>query len=72
MKKQKIIIFWGSMLYPIYFLPYLIRSIIKNELFGYILLAFFLGILAYLMIPYDTMDIVRYYDKFEIFKYKFF
>ncbi|MCU9998455.1 EpsG family protein [[Pasteurella] aerogenes] len=69
MKKQKIIIFWGSMLYPIYFLPYLIRSIIKNELFGYILLAFFLGILAYLMIPYDTMDIVRYYDKFEIFKY---
>jgi CDP-glycerol glycerophosphotransferase (TagB/SpsB family) len=35
---------------------------LKNEYIGYILFAFFMGILAYTMIPYDTFDLTRHYE----------
>ena len=31
------------------------------------MISLFMGMLAYTMIPYDTMDIVRHYEKFELF-----
>ena len=64
---NKLIIFIGSLFYPIYFLPLAFQYVIKNEKFGYFMISLFMGMLAYTMIPYDTMDIVRHYEKFELF-----
>ena len=67
MSGNKLIIFIGSLFYPIYFLPLAFQYVIKNEKFGYFMISLFMGMLAYTMIPYDTMDIVRHYEKFELF-----
>lgn len=68
MKKNNIIILLGSIVYPIYILPFMISAIINNNKFGYFSLSFFIAYLGYMMIPYDTMDIVRHYDMFLNFK----
>ena len=67
MSGNKLIIFIGSLFYPIYFLPLAFQYVIKNEKFGYFMISLFMGMLAYTMIPYDTMDIIRHYEKFELF-----
>jgi len=38
---------------------------LKNEYFGYILFSGLMGLLAYLMIPYDTFDLIRHYSDFN-------
>jgi hypothetical protein len=64
-KFYKPVIFLGGILYPFYALPWTIKSMLKNEFLGYILFSFFMGLLAYTMIPYDTFDITRHYEIFE-------
>jgi hypothetical protein len=64
-KTLKPVIFFGSLLYPIYTLPWLIKSMVKNEYFGYLLFSLFMAYLAYLMIPYDTWDLTRHYETFN-------
>ena len=61
----KPLVFFGSSLYPLYTLPWVIKYMLKNDNLGYILFSFFMGLLAYTMIPYDTMDITRHYEAFE-------
>lgn len=68
MKKSNILLFLGSLIYPIYFFPFMISSILKSERIGYLLFSFCLACLAYTMIPYDTMDITRYYEIFNEFQ----
>lgn len=68
MKKNNIIILLGSIFYPIYMLPFTIMAIINNNKIGYLFLSFFIACLGYMMIPYDTMDIVRHYEMFLSFK----
>ncbi len=46
-------------------LPLTIKSMLKNEYIGYIVFSFFMAYLAYLMIPYSTMDLTRHYESFE-------
>jgi len=64
--KEKPLILFGFFLYPVYFLPWIIKYMLKNDIFGYILFSLLMGYLAYLMIPYDTMDITRHYATFEL------
>jgi len=61
----KPMIFFGTLLYPIYTLPWVIKSMVKNEYFGYLLFSLFMAYLAYLMIPYDTWDLTRHYSTFK-------
>lgn len=42
------------------------RSMLRGERFGYFLLSIFFGLLGYLMIPYDTMDITRHYADYKL------
>ena len=63
---KKPLILFGFLLYPIYTLPWIIKYMLKNQLFGYILFSLMMAYLAYLMVPYDTMDITRHYEKFNI------
>lgn len=64
-KMLKPLVFFGSLLYPLYTLPWIIKSMVKNEYFGYLLFSLFMSYLAYLMIPYDTWDLTRHYEKFQ-------
>lgn len=63
---KKATIFFGSLLYPVYTLPFIISSMFRNERFGYLMFSLFMGYLAYLMVPYDTMDITRHYETFQL------
>jgi hypothetical protein len=51
-------------IYPLYTIPFLIKHILLGEKWSYFLFSFFLGVLAYLLIPYDTWDITRHYLDF--------
>jgi hypothetical protein len=62
--KSKILIFFGFLLYPVYALPWIIKHMIKNEYFGYFLISLFMAYLAFLMIPYELMDLARHYEVF--------
>jgi hypothetical protein len=64
-KFYKSVVFLGGILYPFYTLPWTIKSMLKNEFLGYILFSFFMGLLAYTMIPYDTFDLTRHYALIE-------
>ena len=59
------LVLFGFFLYPIYTLPWLIKSMVKNEYIGYILFSLFMAYLAYLTIPYDTWDLTRHYATFK-------
>lgn len=63
-KVSKAFIFVGFLFYPLYMLPWVVKSMSENEYFGYILFSLFMGYLAYLTIPYDTWDITRHYAIF--------
>lgn len=65
-KFEKIFIFFCFLLYPVYTLPWIIKYMLKNEKLGYIMFSLFMGFLAYLFIPYNTMDITRHYESFKI------
>ena len=60
------LVFFGFLLYPIYTLPWIIKSMVKNEYFGYLLFSLFMAYLAYLTIPYDTWDLTRHYETFKV------
>ncbi len=62
---NKILIFLGSLLYPLYTLPLVVSFMLRNKRFGYFLFSFFMGYLAYLMIPYEGFDITRHYAAFN-------
>ncbi len=62
---SKALILVGSLVYPVYTLPFVISSMLKNQRFGYLLFSFFMGYLAYLMIPYDSFDLTRHYASFN-------
>ncbi len=61
----KIFILLGTLLYPFYMLPFIFSSMLRNERFGYLLFSFFMGYLAYLMVPYEGFDITRHYNAFN-------
>ncbi len=61
----KIFILLGTLLYPFYMLPFILSSMSRNERFGYLLFSFFMGYLAYLMVPYEGFDITRHYNAFN-------
>ena len=56
----------GTLLYPIYALPWIFKSMAKNEYLGYILFSLSMGYSAYLMIPYFDFDLTRHYQDFEV------
>jgi hypothetical protein len=60
----KSLIVLGSLLYPIYALPWVFKLMIKNEKLGYILFSLSMAYSAYLMIPYFDFDLTRHYDDF--------
>ena len=62
---EKLLVVVGSMLYPVYTLPWMIKYMLKNKMIGYILFSFLMAYLAYTMIPYDTFDITRHYEAFN-------
>jgi len=62
----KNIIYFAVM--PLFSLPFIINDILKNKKYAYILLALFFALLAYIMVPYETMDIVRHYERFDKLK----
>jgi len=65
MNNVKPLIFFGTLLYPLYTLPWIFKSMIKNEYFGYFLFSLFMALLAYLWIPYELYDLVRHYERFD-------
>jgi len=60
------LVFLGSIIYPVYMLPWILKSMQRNEYFGYILYSSLMGCLAYLMIPYEKWDLVSHYMNFNI------
>lgn len=52
-------------IYPLYTLPFIVNSMLKNHYFGYFLFALLMGILGYLMIPYDVWDLTRHYEDYN-------
>lgn len=56
-------------LYPLYSIPWIVRSILSGKRFGFFMLSLFMGVLAYLLIPYNTMDLTRYYSDFNIIQF---
>lgn len=55
-------------LYPLYSFPGILRSIIAREKFGFFLLSLFMGLSGYLLVPYTSMDLTRYYFDFNTIK----
>jgi hypothetical protein len=54
----------GSLLYPLYALPWIIKAMVKNEYFGYLLFSWVMAYSSYLMIPYNDFDLTRHYESF--------
>jgi len=57
---------FGFLLYPIYALPWIIKSIAKNELLGFVLYSLLMAYLAYLMIPLVDDDLTRHYESYVL------
>ena len=64
----KITAFSFFFLYPLCVIPFLMQYMIKGEKWAFTLFSLFLGLLAYLLIPYDTWDITRHYADYQYIK----
>ena len=55
-------------IYPLYSILGIFLLIYKQKKIGYILLAFFLSLLAYMLVPREGMDLDTHFKNFTIFK----
>lgn len=54
------------LIYPFYALPGVFYLIYRNKYIGYILLALFLALLAFQLVPREGMDLDTHYNNFEL------
>ena len=62
---NKLIITTLCIVYPVYALPFLLILSLKNDKYYYFLISLVMGYFAYLLVPYTTMDITRYYATYN-------
>lgn len=67
-KYYKPMIFFGTLSFPIYTAPFLLRDMFKGEKLAYWLFALYMAFSAYLMIPYNDFDLTRHYENFNLMK----